>query len=82
MHTVGLTIHGTTFTPNNEPSRNVVQDAFEYFPNEFLVVTLKETVPPGVYNLNISFSGLLKDKIIGFYRSVYNDVTTGIKRCV
>jgi puromycin-sensitive aminopeptidase len=41
--------------------------------NERAIFTLPETLPPGSYDLQIKFSGILNDKLHGFYRSSYKD---------
>ncbi|HEX2227365.1 MAG TPA: M1 family metallopeptidase [Candidatus Binatia bacterium] len=41
--------------------------------NEQAIFTLPETLPPGSYDLQIQFSGILNDKLHGFYRSTYKD---------
>jgi len=36
---------------------------------------LPKTIPPGRYELSLSFRGILNDKLRGFYRAHYNDST-------
>ena len=40
---------------------------------EFLTLEAGETLSPGHYTLSISFSGVLNDKLCGFYRSTFRD---------
>ena len=39
--------------------------------NEQAVLSFPETLAPGPYSLQIQFTGVLNDKLHGFYRSVY-----------
>jgi aminopeptidase N len=41
--------------------------------NERAIVTFPETLHSGPYQLSLTFSGLLNDKLHGFYRSMYKD---------
>src|SRR5919108_5828187 len=41
--------------------------------NEQAVLNFPETLSPGPWQLQISFSGILNDKLHGFYRSTYKD---------
>ena len=41
--------------------------------NEQATLSFAETVPPGRHELQIRFSGILNDKLHGFYRSTYKD---------
>jgi len=61
-----------------------IEDAFEYKPNEFWVVVVKDNaeLQPGVYNLHLQFRGSLSGKIVGFYSSTYTDSKTQEKRFV
>lgn len=40
---------------------------------EQLTLTFPVVLKPGMYNLNVKFTGILNDKLRGFYRSVYCD---------
>jgi puromycin-sensitive aminopeptidase len=40
---------------------------------EFLTLGAPETITPGKYTLSIGFSGILNDKLCGFYRSTFQD---------
>ncbi|MGH8625423.1 MAG: M1 family metallopeptidase, partial [Gammaproteobacteria bacterium] len=42
-------------------------------PNERAILTFPETLMSGYWNLRLSFSGILNDKLRGFYHSTYND---------
>ncbi|HUY86027.1 MAG TPA: M1 family metallopeptidase, partial [Acidimicrobiales bacterium] len=41
--------------------------------NERLTVKLDKAIPPGEWILTVGFSGILNDKLHGFYRSVFTD---------
>ena len=41
--------------------------------NEQAVFTFPETLAAGIYDLQVEFSGILNDKLHGFYRSTYKD---------
>jgi puromycin-sensitive aminopeptidase len=41
--------------------------------NEQATLAFPETVAPGAWELHIAFSGILNDKLHGFYRSTYKD---------
>jgi puromycin-sensitive aminopeptidase len=41
--------------------------------DERATVTLDQTVTPGIWNLHLTFTGLLNDKLHGFYRSTFKD---------
>ena len=43
--------------------------------NERAIFTFPETLGPGPYQLQLTFSGILNDKLHGFYRSTYKDAT-------
>ncbi|PNF17921.1 hypothetical protein B7P43_G02198 [Cryptotermes secundus] len=59
-----------------------IENAFEYKPNEFWVVLVKNNteLQPGFYNLHLQFRGNLSGKIVGFYSSTYTDPKTQQKR--
>jgi hypothetical protein len=61
-----------------------IEDAFEYKPNEFWVIVIKNNteLQPGIYNLHLQFRGSLNGKIVGFYSSTYTDSKTQEKRFV
>ena len=46
-------------------------DTFDYFKNEFHVMTSEKGFPTGNYTWYMKFSGSLLDGILGFYRSSY-----------
>jgi puromycin-sensitive aminopeptidase len=48
--------------------------------NEQVTLSFPETLPYGAHELQISFSGVLNDKLHGFYRSTYKDGTGQEKR--
>ena len=48
--------------------------------NEQATLGFAETVPAGRYELRIQFSGILNDKLHGFYRSTYKDANGKEKR--
>ena len=41
--------------------------------NERLILTFSQPLEPGQYKLHIKFTGILNDKLRGFYRSTYKD---------
>lgn len=41
--------------------------------NERVILTFSAPLPPGSYQLHLTFSGILNDKLHGFYRSSYKD---------
>ena len=41
--------------------------------NQRAVITLPQQLAPGSYQLQLTFSGILNDKLHGFYRSTYKD---------
>ncbi|HKY07788.1 MAG TPA: M1 family peptidase, partial [Candidatus Binatia bacterium] len=47
--------------------------------NEQANVSFSETVPAGRHELQIKFSGILNDKLHGFYRSTYKD-SNGVEK--
>ncbi|XP_021921672.1 glutamyl aminopeptidase-like [Zootermopsis nevadensis] len=61
-----------------------IGEAFEYKPNEFWVVVIKNNteLQPGIYSLHLQFRGSLSGKIVGFYSSTYTDSKTQEKRLV
>jgi hypothetical protein len=61
-----------------------IENAFEFKPNEFWVVVMKNKaeIQPGIYKLYLQFRGSLRGKIVGFYSSTYTDPKTEEKRCV
>jgi puromycin-sensitive aminopeptidase len=48
--------------------------------NEQATLTFPETLPQGTHGLQIGFSGILNDKLHGFYRSTYKDENGDEKR--
>jgi len=69
LHSKGLYI---TKTKLNSSSVS----AFPYLEHAFWVVVPNEKLSAGEYKLEISFEGNLKDNVIGFYQSVYEDSTS------
>src|SRR6185295_246052 len=41
--------------------------------NERMTFTFPQTLAPGQWHLHLQFSGILNDKLHGFYRSTYKD---------
>jgi len=41
--------------------------------NERAILTFPETLSPGSWRLHLTFTGILNDKLHGFYRSTYKD---------
>uniref|UniRef100_A0A1B6C9L0 Aminopeptidase n=1 Tax=Clastoptera arizonana TaxID=38151 RepID=A0A1B6C9L0_9HEMI len=80
LHSTGLSVTNSALISHEKGSENLVKQAFNYEPNEFLVVQLKQDISPGSYNLLLEFNGSLTRNIVGFYRSMYKDVSTGENR--
>lgn len=47
--------------------------AFEYPPNEFYIIQLKDEASAGEYTISLEFDGSLTREIVGFYRSTYRN---------
>jgi len=47
--------------------------------NERAIVTFPQVLRPGAWKLRLTFSGILNDKLHGFYRSTYRDATGKMK---
>ncbi|NP_001192196.1 glutamyl aminopeptidase [Acyrthosiphon pisum] len=69
LHSKGLRIKETKLNSNSVTS-------FSYPGNDFWIVLPNEELSAGEYKLQISFEGSLLSKIIGLYRSVYEDSTS------
>lgn len=69
LHSKGLNIVETKLN-------SVTVEAFSYPEHEFWVVVPDKELNAGEHNLQLTFDGSLLNKIVGFYRSVYNDVET------
>jgi puromycin-sensitive aminopeptidase len=41
--------------------------------NDLLIITAQKSLARGKYNVDISFSGTLNEKLVGFYRSTFRD---------
>ncbi|XP_066600502.1 aminopeptidase A isoform X2 [Prorops nasuta] len=75
LHQKDLTITSTVLrTVENEENYDIElmppSDISKY---EIFVVTTKNEIQPGLYNLTFDFNGGLNDKIVGFYSSKYKD---------
>ncbi|XP_050532031.1 glutamyl aminopeptidase-like isoform X2 [Daktulosphaira vitifoliae] len=75
LHSKGMTINETVL--NN----NIVK-AFSYPEHEAWIVVPEKSLNTGEHKLQIKFEGNLTNKIIGFYRSVYNDFETNEQKFI
>lgn len=75
LHSKGLNI---TETKLNSSSVS----AFSYPEHEFWVVVPNKDLDAGEHKLQLTFEGSLLNKIVGFYRSVYNDVESNEQRFI
>ncbi len=85
--TITITVHETTpvlilnacelilqqVTLTNETGTSQPGSATLDTPNERAVLTFPQALSPGHYALRIAFTGVLNDKLRGFYRSTYKD---------
>ena len=63
----------------NGPGGKVVRgNAALDIENEQATFNFPETLNPGRWELQITYSGILNDKLHGFYRSTYKDPNTGL----
>lgn len=67
LHSKGLNIKDTKLNSSSVT-------AFSYLEHEFWVVVPNKELNAGEHKLQLEFEGSLLNKIVGFYRSVYNDV--------
>src|SRR5688572_8544276 len=71
LNAAELEIHAVSLS---RPDRTVLQGSAKVDnDNERATFSFAELVPPGGCELQISFSGILNDKLHGFYRSTYKD---------
>lgn len=80
-----ITIHSKKLdvTTNGLKSQGKVisiKSSFEHEPLEYWVVEPETALKAGLYELDLSFSGRLDKRIIGFYGSSYFDETKNEKR--
>lgn len=71
LHVDGLTIDYTSVRTEDGVLIKVDR-AFEYRPNQFWVIITQDTLPPGVYQLEVGFRGSMLGKIEGLYLSSYS----------
>lgn len=71
LNAIELTIHAVSVTPADGA---VVQGTVTLEEiNERATLSFSRTLAPGPYRLHLTFSGILNDKLHGFYRSTYKD---------
>ena len=71
IHTKSMNISSFSVVQNNQ-SIAVVSN-FTYKENDFFVIILKNSLAIGKATLKMSFSYILSDGLVGFYRSSYKD---------
>lgn len=82
VHTKFLNITSSTLRQGLEGNGEVIAlgETFEYEPNEFWVVKLRNQITPNNYTLTLKFDGSLTKSITGFYKSDYFDSITQTNR--
>lgn len=75
LHQKELTISSVNLDlRQNDENHNIgIKESYPLDKHEFFIITPNEELDTGVYNLTLSFSGSLQDKIVGFYSSKYKD---------
>jgi puromycin-sensitive aminopeptidase len=68
-----------TVTANNVTGANLPGAVSPDDENEQAIFTFPETLNPGRWELKIKFSGILNDKLHGFYRSTYKSADGQVK---
>lgn len=58
---------------SNTNSNVEIKESYPHNENETFTIIPKEELDIGSYEIDLSFSGSLKDKIVGFYSSKYKD---------
>src|SRR5919106_256174 len=71
LNTCELAIHTVAVTPAD--GHTVQGTAALDEPNERTILRFPQTLSPGPWQLHLTFSGILNDKLHGFYRSMYTD---------
>lgn len=84
IHIKYLTISSTSVHKGIESNGEQISlgDIFEYAPNEFWVVKLRSGIQPGLYTVNMDFTGSLVKDIVGFYKSNYYNSDTNKTRYI
>ena len=71
----------TSFVVTQNDKRVIVQSNFTYEENDFYILRLKNSLSVGKATLELTYSYILRDYLVGFYRSSYknaNGVTNWI----
>jgi puromycin-sensitive aminopeptidase len=68
LHAKELVIQSAVVT--NGKTEWVAQVSYDET-NELAILTASKTLPAGVYNIHLNFTGILNDKMRGFYRSEF-----------
>ena len=71
FHVKLMNISSFTVTQNNE--RIIVKSNFTYEDNEFYILSLENRLSVGKATLELSYSYILGEYLVGFYRSSYKD---------
>ncbi|XP_057378962.1 glutamyl aminopeptidase-like [Daphnia carinata] len=84
IHIKYLTISSTSVHKGIESNGEQISlgETFEYAPNEFWVVKLRSQMQPGLYTVNMDFTGSLTKDIVGFYKSNYYNSDTNQTRTI
>lgn len=84
IHIKYLTISSTSVHKGIEANGEQISlgETFEYVPNEFWVVKLRSAMQPGLYTINMDFTGSLTKDIVGFYKSNYYNSDTNQTRYI
>ncbi|KAI9551578.1 hypothetical protein GHT06_021911 [Daphnia sinensis] len=84
IHIKYLTISSTSIHKGIEANGEQISltETFEYAPNEFWVVKLRSEMQPGLYTVNMDFTGSLTKDIVGFYKSNYYNSDTNLTRTI
>ena len=75
LHQKELAITSVKLTKriNDDSSDVEIEDSYTHDKDEAFIIKLKQELDSGLYDLNLLFSGSLRDKIVGFYSSKYKD---------
>ena len=77
MHAVELGVHSASISPGWASVGDDGPEAALAFdldaPSEFLILRSARELEPGQYSVVLSFSGVLNDRLCGFYRSTFED---------
>ncbi|KAF5277381.1 hypothetical protein FQA39_LY06194 [Lamprigera yunnana] len=80
LHNNNLTITNVSLVFSNQSQLLTVISEETNKVLESTTVNVQEDILPGIYYLNINFTGNMLDKLVGLYRSIYTDKLTNTKR--